>query len=94
MLISNTFVYAGILNFEMYTIMLNSGYEIQIMTLGTYSLFNEECYKSIIVFFKAGGRLIDAAYMYHNKDTIWRAVQASDIPQEEIFVIIKLSHLI
>lgn len=35
-----------------------------VMGLGTYSLSDEECYNSVIALLKAGGRLIDTAYMY------------------------------
>ena len=47
---------------------LNSGYEMPIMGLGTYSLSDEECYNSVTALLEAGGRLIDTAYMYHNEE--------------------------
>ncbi len=37
----------GKFNFEKRTVMLNSGYEMPIMGLGTYSLFDAECYNNV-----------------------------------------------
>lgn len=81
---------AGQFNFETHTVLLNSGYEMPIMGLGTYSLSDEECYNSVTALLKAGGRLIDTAYMYGNEAAVGRALRDSGIPREEIFVITKL----
>lgn len=40
----------GNFNFETKNVMLNSGYEMPIMGLGTYSLSAEECYNSVTAF--------------------------------------------
>lgn len=80
----------GGFDLENHTVMLNSGYEMPIMGLGTYSLTDEECYNSVTALLEAGGRLIDTAYMYHNEAAVGRAVRDSDVPREEIFVITKL----
>lgn len=80
----------GVFDFETYTVVLNSGYTMPIMGLGTYSLSDSECYQSVTNFLNAGGRLIDTAYFYQNEAAIGRAVRDSHIPREEIFVITKL----
>lgn len=80
----------GKFNFKTRSVMLNSGYEMPIMGLGTYSLSDEECYNSVTALLQAGGRLIDTAYMYRNEAAVGRAVRDSGIPREEIFVITKL----
>lgn len=80
----------GEFDLETHTVLLNSGYEMPIMGLGTYSLTDEECYNSVTTLLEAGGRLIDTAYMYHNEESVGRAVRDSDVPREEIFVITKL----
>lgn len=80
----------GGFDLENHTVMLNSGYEMPVMGLGTYSLTDEECYNSVTALLEAGGRLIDTAYMYHNEAAVGRAVRDSDVPREEIFVITKL----
>ncbi len=80
----------GVFDFDRRTVMLNSGYEMPIMGLGTYSLSDEECYASVTALLQAGGRLIDTAYMYGNEAAVGRAVRDSGVPREEIFVITKL----
>lgn len=80
----------GGFDLENHTVMLNSGYEMPIMGLGTYSLTDEECYNSVTALLEAGGCLIDTAYMYHNEAAVGRAIRDSDVPREEIFVITKL----
>ena len=77
-------------NFETKTVMLNSGYEMPIYGLGTYSLTGETCVDSVTAALNSGVRLIDTAYMYHNEESVGEAVRNSGIPREEIFVITKL----
>ena len=89
-LISNTAAEVGVFNFDTHTVLLNSGYEMPIMGLGTYSLSDEECYNSVTALLEAGGRLIDTAHIYGNEAAVGRAVRDSDVPREEIFVITKL----
>ncbi len=84
------FAKIGKFDFEKKTVMLNSGYEMPIMGLGTYSLSDEECYNSVTALLRSGGRLIDTAYMYGNEAAVGRAVRNSDVPREEIFVITKI----
>ena len=81
---------AGVFDMETKTVMLNSGYEMPIMGLGTYSLSDEECYNSVTALLESGGRLIDTAYMYGNEAAVGRAIRDSDVPREEIFVITKI----
>ena len=80
----------GVFNFERKTVLLNSGYEMPIMGLGTYSLSDEKCASSIAALLEAGGRLIDTAYMYHNEAAVGKAVRESGVQREEIFVTTKL----
>ncbi len=77
-------------NFETKTVMLNSGYEMPIYGLGTYSLTGETCVDSVTAALDSGVRLIDTAYMYQNEESVGEAVRHSGIPREEIFVITKL----
>ncbi len=79
-----------IFNFDSKIVTLNSGYEMPLNGIGTYSLTGEECYNSITSALNSGVRLIDTAYMYHNEEEIGRAVRDSDIPREEIFITTKL----
>lgn len=77
-------------DFETKTVKLNSGYEMPINGIGTYSLLNQECMDSVTTALENGVRLIDTAYMYHNEAEVGEAVRNSEIPREEIFVTTKL----
>lgn len=81
---------AGIFNFETKTVLLNSGYEMPVYGIGTYSLTGEVCVEAVSSALESGVRLIDTAYMYHNEESVGEAVRNSGIPREEIFVITKL----
>ena len=72
------------------TVMLNSGYEMPILGIGTYSLQGETCVNSVLSALESGVRLIDTAYMYGNEKEVGKAVRQSGIPREEIFVITKI----
>lgn len=72
------------------TVMLNSGYEMPILGIGTYSLHGETCVNSVTSALNSGVRLIDTAYMYGNEKEVGQAVRNSGIPREEIFVITKI----
>ena len=77
-------------NFETKTVKLNSGYEMPINGLGTYSLTGDTCYNAVSSALASGVRLIDTAYMYGNEEEIGKAIRDSKIPREEIFVITKI----
>lgn len=72
------------------TVTLNSGYEMPILGLGTYSLHGDTVKNSVRAALESGVRLIDTAYMYGNEREIGEAIRASDVPREEIFVITKI----
>ena len=77
-------------NFETKTVTLNSGYEMPVYGIGTYSLLNEECVNSVSAALENGVRLIDTAYIYHNEESVGEAVRSFGIAREEIFVTTKL----
>ena len=77
-------------NFETRSVKLNSGYEMPINGLGTYSLTGDTCYDAVSSALQSGVRLIDTAYMYGNEEEIGKAIRDSGIPREEIFVITKI----
>ena len=79
-----------VFNFKKKTVRLNSGYDMPLNGLGTYSLENEVCVTSVSEALKRGVRLIDTAYMYGNEKEVGKAVRESKIPRSEIFVITKL----
>lgn len=80
----------GKFNFETKTVLLNSGFEMPVVGLGTYSLLDEVCVTSVSEALTAGGRLIDTAYMYHNEESVGQGIRESGVPREEIFITTKL----
>ncbi|MBP3900719.1 MAG: aldo/keto reductase [Blautia sp.] len=84
----------GEFDFEKKTVLLNSGYEMPVMGLGTYSLDHDTCVSSVKALLQNGGRLIDTAYMYGNEEEVGEGVRQAmeeyDIPREDIFVITKI----
>ena len=76
------------------TVLLNSGYEMPIIGLGTFRLSDSECENSVYHALLYGGRLIDTARIYGNEEAVGRAIQrAIDegiCTREEIFVTTKM----
>ena len=84
----------GVFDFDSKTVLLNSGYTMPIMGLGTYALDYDTCVNSVMTLIANGGRLIDTAYMYGNEEAVGegvrRAMAEYGVPREEIFVITKI----
>lgn len=80
----------SVFNISSRKVTLNSGYEMPLNGIGTYSLTGDVAYHSIRSALDSGVRLIDTAYMYSNEEEIGRAIRDSGIPREEIFVITKI----
>ncbi|MCM1358572.1 MAG: aldo/keto reductase, partial [Prevotella sp.] len=72
------------------TVTLNSGYQMPIAGIGTYSLKGNTCVNSVKSALSQGVRLIDTAYMYGNEKEVGQAIRESGIPREDIFVITKI----
>lgn len=71
-------------------IILNSGYKMPTVGLGTYSLTGKTCTNAVLTALKTGYRLIDTAYFYGNEAEIGNAIKESGIRREEIFITTKL----
>ena len=84
----------GRFDFDTRTVLLNSGYRMPILGLGTYALEYDTCVASVKALLANGGRLIDTAYMYGNEEAVGegvrRAMKEYGIPREDIFVITKI----
>ena len=84
----------GQFDFQSKTVLLNSGYSMPILGLGTYALDHDTCVQSVKALLAGGGRLIDTAYMYGNEEAVGEGVRQAmaeyGIPREEIFVITKI----
>ena len=77
-------------NFKKKTVRLNSGYDMPLNGLGTYSLEGNVCVTSVSEALKRGVRLIDTASAYENEREVGKAVRESGIPRKKIFVTTKL----
>ncbi len=84
----------GNFNLETRRVVLNSGYEMPINGLGTYSLHGETCINSVKAALASGVRLIDTASAYGNEAEVGQGVREAmeeyGINREEIFVITKI----
>lgn len=80
----------AVFDFENKRVLLNSGYYMPIVGLGTYALSDDVCVNSVNALLDNGGRLIDTASFYGTEDSVGEAVRNSKIPREEIFVTTKL----
>ena len=84
----------GQFDFQSKTVLLNSGYSMPILSLGTYALDHDTCVQSVKALLAGGGRMIDTAYMYGNEEAVGEGVRQAmeeyGIPREEIFVITKI----
>ena len=83
-----------VFDFSTKTVTLNSGYEMPINGLGTYSLHEEICINSVKSALKSGVRLIDTASAYGNEEEVGQAIRESIeegvIRREDVFVITKI----
>ena len=69
---------------------LNDGRVMPSVGIGTFLLSPDEAEASVKEALKVGYRLIDTANAYQNERAVGRAIKASGIPREEIFVETKL----
>ena len=76
------------------TIQLNSGFNMPILGLGTWTLTGATCENAVYAALKSGYRLIDTAKYYGNEsevgNAIRRAIKDGICKREEIFVTTKL----
>lgn len=69
---------------------LNTGQAMPILGLGVYGMHGAEAENAVGNALEAGYRHIDTAALYRNEREVGRAIRASGIPREEIFVTTKL----
>lgn len=85
---------AGKFDFEKQTVRLNSGYEMPIIGLGTWTLSNEQAENSVYHALKAGMRLIDTARYYRCEPGVGkglqRAIDEGIVSREEVFITSKI----
>ena len=85
---------AGVFDLGKRTVLLNSGYEMPVIGLGTWALSDDEAENSVYAALKSGMRLIDTARYYGNEVGVGRGLQrAIDegiVTREEVFVTSKI----
>lgn len=75
----------------MFNVTLNNGVEMPILGFGVFQIADEaECERAVSDALAAGYRLIDTAASYGNEEAVGRAIAASGVPRDELFVTTKL----
>ena len=87
-------VQTGVFDLESGTVLLNSGYTMPILGIGTYTLSQSEAENSVYWALKAGFRLIDTDRIYGNEEGVGRgirrAIDEGIVTREDIFVTTKM----
>ena len=71
-------------------VVLNNGVEIPQLGFGVWRVPSADTQRVVAVALDAGYRHIDTAAGYVNEEAVGRAIEASGIPREELFVTTKL----
>lgn len=75
----------------MRSVTLNNGVDMPILGYGVFQIADPaECERAVSDALAAGYRLIDTAASYGNEEAVGRAIAASSIPREELFITTKL----
>lgn len=72
------------------TVTLNNGVEMPILGFGVYQIPDDATEQAVRDALTAGYRLIDTAESYQNEEAVGRAIAASGIPRDELFITTKL----
>lgn len=73
------------------TTTLNNGIEMPMVGFGVFQIPDQdECQKVVEEAIKVGYRLIDTAQVYGNEEAVGKAIKASGVPREELFITTKL----
>jgi 2,5-diketo-D-gluconate reductase A len=72
------------------TVTLNNGVEMPILGFGVFQVPPEQTEQAVTDALVAGYRALDTAAAYLNEKAVGRAIEASGIPRDELFVTTKL----
>lgn len=75
---------------EVPTLTLNDGAEIPQLGFGTFRIPPEDAERVVLAALEAGYRHIDTAAIYGNEEGIGRAIAASGIPRDELYITTKV----
>jgi 2,5-diketo-D-gluconate reductase A len=73
------------------TVTLNDENTIPVIGLGVAELSDSETEQAVSTALEAGYRLIDTASAYGNEEAVGRAIAASGVPRDELFITTKLA---
>ena len=75
----------------MQTVKLNNGVEMPILGFGVYQVADgAECEKAVSEAIEVGYRMFDTAQAYANEESVGNALNKSEIPREEFFIVTKI----
>lgn len=74
----------------MQTVTLNNGVQMPLLGFGVYQMSDEECEASVLEALRVGYRLFDTAAVYGNEPAVGRALRASGVPRDELFITTKV----
>lgn len=74
----------------METTLLNNGVEMPLLGYGVYQIGMQDCERCVREALDVGYRSIDTAQAYYNEEAVGRAIQASSINREELFITTKV----
>jgi len=73
------------------TVTLNSGHEMPQLGFGVFEVDDGQvCERAVLAALEAGYRHVDTAAIYGNEASVGRALAATDVPREEIFLTTKV----
>ena len=72
------------------TVTLNNGVEMPILGFGVYQVPPDQTEVAVSAALETGYRSLDTAAAYLNEEEVGRAIKASGIPREELFLTTKL----
>lgn len=74
----------------MHNVTLNNGVEMPILGFGVYQVSEADTERAVTQALEVGYRSIDTAAAYVNERAVGRAIAASGIPRDELFITTKL----
>ena len=72
------------------TVTLNNGVEMPILGFGVFQIPHEDTERAVNDALSVGYRHLDTAAAYQNEEAVGRAIAASAIPREDVFITTKL----
>ena len=72
------------------TVELNNGVRMPVLGFGVFQIPPEQTEQAVSDALTVGYRLLDTAAAYQNEDAVGRAIKASSIPRDQLFVTTKL----